>query len=551
VANVSYLRASGTKRAWGRGSSNLAYPSRGRGPTPYVIGGILVLLAVIVAAGVLFATSKATLSADPVGIAKVTMPLGGGQIRSVTVLAGPSAQPVPATIRSGDVVYPRKRVAAGTHLTVRVVVTRPGWISWLSGKSQTLTLSVTAPTASLKTHFVTVPAHASLRLNFKAPISAYAYGADPAHLRRVVLTRPTATITLPRSNAAGSMYLAGAPRTWERSRAAVISWFPAGAGAAAIAQPAPGSRIKPTSPITLTFSKPVSSVLGSHPPPVSPNTAGTWHRPNSHTLQFVPSGYGYGLGATVKIGLPASVHVNGANGATWSVPAGSTTRLQQLLATLGYLPYNFSTSGSSVALTPAAQEQAAVSAPSGTFSLRWQNIPSWYKSQWAPGSYGELTKAAVMAFENTHGMTADGVDGPQVWNALISDVIQGKRNSFGYTVVDVSQGSPESESTWHNGKTVVSGAVNTGVASMPTANGTFAVFEHLPVTTMSGTNADGSHYVDPGIPSVSYFNGGDALHGFIRPGYGYPQSDGCVEMPYSEAAAVYPYTPIGTIVHVT
>jgi lipoprotein-anchoring transpeptidase ErfK/SrfK len=73
----------------------------------------------------------------------------------------------------------------------------------------------------------------------------------------------------------------------------------------------------------------------------------------------------------------------------------------------------------------------------------------------------------------------------------------------------------------------------------------------MPVTTMSGTNADGSKYVDPGIPDVSYFNGGDALHGFIRASYGSPQSDGCVEMPYSEAAQVYPFTPIGTIVHVT
>ena len=41
---------------------------------------------------------------------------------------------------------------------------------------------------------------------------------------------------------------------------------------------------------------------------------------------------------------------------------------------------------------------------------------------------------------------------------------------------------------------------------------------------MSGTNPDGSHYIDPGIPDVSYFNGGDALHGFIRASYGFPQS---------------------------
>ena len=37
---------------------------------------------------------------------------------------------------------------------------------------------------------------------------------------------------------------------------------------------------------------------------------------------------------------------------------------------------------------------------------------------------------------------------------------------------------------------------------------------------MSGTNPDGSHYSDPGVPWVSYFNGGDALHGFLRASYG-------------------------------
>ena len=67
---------------------------------------------------------------------------------------------------------------------------------------------------------------------------------------------------------------------------------------------------------------------------------------------------------------------------------------------------------------------------------------------------------------------------------------------------------------------------------------------------MRGTNPDGSHYADPGVPWVSYFHGGDALHGFIRPGYGYPQSLGCVEMPPANAEVVYPYTPLGTLVTV-
>jgi lipoprotein-anchoring transpeptidase ErfK/SrfK len=68
---------------------------------------------------------------------------------------------------------------------------------------------------------------------------------------------------------------------------------------------------------------------------------------------------------------------------------------------------------------------------------------------------------------------------------------------------------------------------------------------------MSGTNPDGSHYSDPGVPWVSYFNGGDALHGFLRASYGSAQSLGCVEMPYDVAHRVYGYTPIGTLVDVT
>ena len=48
---------------------------------------------------------------------------------------------------------------------------------------------------------------------------------------------------------------------------------------------------------------------------------------------------------------------------------------------------------------------------------------------------------------------------------------------------------------------------------------------------MEGTNPDGSHYNDVGVPWVNYFSGGDAIHGFVRPGYGWPQSLGCVEVP--------------------
>jgi lipoprotein-anchoring transpeptidase ErfK/SrfK len=104
---------------------------------------------------------------------------------------------------------------------------------------------------------------------------------------------------------------------------------------------------------------------------------------------------------------------------------------------------------------------------------------------------------------------------------------------------------------WHNGKTIIAATpVNTGAPGTPTQAGTWPVFEHLPVTTMSGNNPDGSHYSDPDIRWVSYFHGGDALHEFTRAQYGFPQSLGCVEMPPRSAAQVYPYTPIGTLVHI-
>ena len=114
----------------------------------------------------------------------------------------------------------------------------------------------------------------------------------------------------------------------------------------------------------------------------------------------------------------------------------------------------------------------------------------------------------------------------------------------------VTKTLPETTTVYQNGVAVYHTLSNTGVAAAPTVDGTFPVYERLTVTTMSGTNPDGSKYSDPGIPWVSYFNGGDALHGSPRSSYGFPQSVGCVEMPIANAAIVFPLTPLGTLVTV-
>jgi peptidoglycan hydrolase-like protein with peptidoglycan-binding domain len=528
--------------------------ARRRGP--YIALGIFVLLlAAAGAAAITLKTSKAKLTTDPTALANVEMPVGGGTIETVSVTNAHTNQQIPA-YTSGDQIWPSKLIPAHELLSVYVVVKRPGSVAWLTGKTEQLHLTLMTPSAHLQAHFLTVPAGQPLRLQFKDPVATISSGLSPTGLRRRQFGSPESVVTLPHNGVAGSMYVAATPRTWETSSASLVSWFPAGASSSAIAYPSPGATIRASTPITITFNKPVSQVLHGSMPDISPQPQGSWHQVSAHAIQFVPADFGYGLGARVSIGLPGGVRLvgaqrSGAGWGAWTVPQGTTLRLQQLLAVLGYLPLRFQYDGTGPGPNTANQLAAAVDPPKGNFTMRYPNTPSALATMWAPGTFGEMTKAAIMAFENSNGMTADGVPGPQVWKTLITDAVQGKNNTFGYTFVQVSEGSPETESTWHSGKTVVSGPVNTGVPAAPTAQGTFAVFEHALSVTMSGTNPDGSHYVDPGIPFVSYFNGGDALHYYPRGGYGYPQSDGCVEMPYGEAEAVYPYTPIGTLVQVT
>jgi lipoprotein-anchoring transpeptidase ErfK/SrfK len=516
----------------------------------------MLLLALLLIGGgaVALVSSHATLKPDSTALASVGLPLGGGTIESVSLVTGPHAKPIPVDLK-GKQIWPRGRIPAHQRVSLRVVVKRPGWASWLTGHTEKLHLSLMTPSTALRARYLTLRGNAPVRVAFRHPVSVVAYGPSANQLQRRVLTHPRGAVALPRTAQAGSVWIAAAPRAWETAKPQLVSWFPAGAGASVVAYPSPGATIKPSTPITLTFSKPISKALGNNSPPVSPATEGTWHQLNDHTIVFRPQGYGYGLGAKVGVGLPHGVRLLGgqqgttADGGQWRVPPGSTLRLQQLLANLGYLPLRFSAKAAAPPMTPASQEEAAVDPPAGTFNWRYDNVPDALRNFWAPGSSGVMTRGALMAFENDHGITADGVAGPQVWKALIGAAVSGKGSSFGYTFVSVSE-SGQQLNLWHNGHTVLTTPVNTGIAAAPTATGTYPVYEHISSGTMSGTNPDGSHYSDPGIPWISYFNGGDALHGFTRAQFGFPQSLGCVEMPPSTAGKVWPFTPIGTLVHV-
>src|SRR6516162_9288451 len=287
-------------------------------------------------------------------------------------------------------------------------------------------------------------------------------------------------------------------------------------------------------------------------PTLSPPVTGSWAVLSPSLLEYQATGP-LVPGATETVTVPGGAGgIIGSQGqhlaqtvtSQFTVAPGSMLRLQQLLAELGYLPLTFTPTA------PVTSPSQEVDDQAGTFAWRWANQPSQLTTLWTPGVNNVITQGAVMNFENQNGLKTDGDVGPQVWTDLLNDVQSGKGDANAWNWVLVSQSLPESATVYSNGAPVYSTPVNTGVAGAPTDNGTWPVFDRYTVTTMSGTNPDGSHYSDPGIPWVSYFHGGDALHGFVRPGYGYPQSDGCVEMPIPNAHAVFPLTPLGTLVTV-
>ena len=314
--------------------------------------------------------------------------------------------------------------------------------------------------------------------------------------------------------------------------------------------PASGSTDVPSNQVvTVTLSDPVATVTAV--PTFTPIVAGTWRKTAANRLTFaaagpflptvtetltIPAGLRATSGAT--LGTPTTV--------TFAVAQASTERLQQLLAQENYLPLTFTPTN------PTAPPADLATAQPGTFAWRWPGLPPDFTSQWIEGSENVITKAALMSFQNQHGLQVDAIAGPAMWTALLADATASRTNTEPYVDVLVSKQVPETLTLYENGAPVMADvAVNTGAPGADTADGTFPVFEHVPSSRMQGTNPDGSTYDDPAVPWASYFNGGDALHGFVRATYGTPQSNGCVEMPIATAAQVWPLTPIGTPVTVT
>jgi hypothetical protein len=256
-----------------------------------------------------------------------------------------------------------------------------------------------------------------------------------------------------------------------------------------------------------------------------------------------------------------------------------TVKLEdQLLAILLYLPVSFQPSGSapvttttstttttldpttstststSTTTTTLARATLTILDPtklqSGKYVWRFRLIEKTLRPLWHVGTDNVILQGALMNFQLTHNLDTTGTMNSTTWHELVSAAVKHQLDPLAYNYVYVRQTLPELLKLYVNGKIKYATYVNTGVSSAPTQSGTYPVFQRFLTTTMSGTYPGGGHYSDPGIPWVSYFHGGDALHGFIRSAYGYPQSLGCVEMPFAHAEILFPHTPIGTLVTV-
>ena len=479
----------------------------------------------------------------------------GGTIEHVEAF-GPDGQRVPLAVQGGRLT-PLKQLTPGEQVSVEVQVRRPGWLGWALGHERTERLTLHAPVAQVSEQWMTVPPGSTVHVSFDQPVSAVAYGSSGRLTHRATLHKPRSSISLGSQPATGSTEIAAAARSWETvGKPMQVSWFPQSHTTVMATIPASGAPISPYTPIRLTFSKTVSEALGSSQPTLSPSTPGHWHETDSHTLVFTPSGFGAPLGSQLRIQLPREVAVTASSGSALRTTSQSNGPcLPARRCVCSNCSLNRATCPSTG--SPPARQWHARPAPrhrlrsnpraealTGAIPTRRTNC----RRCGPRAKRTTITRGAIMKFESTHEITVDGLAGPAVWRALLSDAIAGKRLSSGYTYVYVHREVPEVLTLWHDGHTVLTSAANTGIAGAETELGTFPVFEHIPEGTMSGTNPDGSHYEDPGIKWISYFNGGDAIHNFDRASFGTPQSLGCVELPLQSAAEVWPYTPIGTLV---
>jgi L,D-transpeptidase catalytic domain len=549
----------------GEGSTPPADPERRRHWRMWISGAALILImgaAVLLA--LLLGRPGVSLSFPSESLVQVHV----HGIAKLTGMRATDADRIVSLARRADGLVPTTQLAQGETVRIVATVAPPAWLKWLLGPAVSTTATIRTPTASPTAGVAATSVPGHVPVHFDHPVQLVEYRSAAARFSVIHLAKPASVVDLavPTELREGSLQIAAAPRPWELATAPIaVTWFVAPAGGASVlAEPVPGSTdAAMNAPIILTFDEPVTEALGDERPSVSPAVAGAWSEPGPDTLVFTPSQeFGYGPGAAVSVRLPRSVAILGSNSRSiyhFGVRPGSLLRLEQILAGLHYLPLDFVPATGVPEPTTFAAEVAAIDTPlAGSFTWRWASTPAELRSKWSPGLPTAMLRGALMAFDAT-GAGYDGYQAddetvaqladPATWKRLLEDAVSNRLDPFPYSYVYVSESLPETLTLWEDGKVVLKSRANTGISEEPTVTGTYPIYIRYAENYMSGTNPNGSSYDDL-VQWINYFNGGDAVHGFVRGSYGFPQSLGCVELPVPTAAQAFPHLAIGDLVTV-
>lgn len=457
---------------------------------------------------------------------------------NVLVKASSNGKNIPLVLSSNNAIQPKSPISSRSNVTLRASSSTPSWISWLYGKQVTSSITITPPRASLKTLALHYTGNTT-SVKFSRPVGSVRW-TYRGFSKVTNLPKPLSTIAIPFTPQKTSI-IKVQPRvyTWESFQSVTSVPIIVGNTNQTIVSHSPSNIITIFTPSQIT--KPTITIQKINKP-----ISGAWSSIGSGVLQFTPAKNTIFPDQTVNITFTTpQVFPSGTSKVySYTTPPPSTLRLQEYLSALGYLPFTYNGG------KPPTSKQQFISSlytsPKGSFAWRW-TPPARLASMWAPGAYGPLTKGAIMNFENVNQLNPVGRSNPLFIPTLEQAYFAHHTDPHRYSWVSVSKSLPETLHLYENGSLVLSALVNTGIAVTPTANGSYPVYLRYQSQVMRGTNPNGTHYADL-VKWVSYFNGGEAIHGFVRASYGFPQSLGCVELPFSTAAKVWPQIHIGTVV---
>ncbi len=304
--------------------------------------------------------------------------------------------------------------------------------------------------------------------------------------------------------------------------------------------------------IAITLSAPPAP--GSPPPTLSPAAAGSWRIVGDSEV-FTPASTlnpcsSYRLTIWAQTTATGATPLGRRRVIGLNVACPPIKGLQQTLARLGYLGARFRPSYLvHLASGPESRHEAAVRIyhpPRGRLVADPSDAP--------PVDLGHLdaaTRGALEVYQEDRGLEVTGEPNQETWESLLSEDSSYRRDPHPYTWVSVSESLPETLEVHRGHHVALSTPANTGVPGAETERGVFPIYSRFVSTTMSGTDVDGTKYVVPDVPWVNYFNGGDAVHGYARASYGFPQSNGCVELPIEAAGRVFGMLQIGDLVEVS